>query len=57
MSICMAFMFCIMVAAGWIQAMPYIPSRRQMPRHSWLYITTMKMFDRPAMVPIEYGRK
>lgn len=54
MSVCMLFMFCIMVTASWINVMPYISNRQQMPRHSSLYIATMKMFDRPAMVPIEY---
>lgn len=34
----------------------YIPKQRPIPRHSDLYIAMMKTFDRPAMVPIEYGR-
>nr|DAQ77804.1 MAG TPA: hypothetical protein [Caudoviricetes sp.] len=54
MSVCMLFMFCIIVTVSWINVMPYIPTQRRMPRHSSLGIATMKMFDRPAMVPIEY---
>lgn len=54
MSICMMFMFSIMVAASWINMMPYIPSRRRIPRHSSMYIAIAKIFDRPTMIPIEY---
>lgn len=44
----------MLITAIMINAMPYIPTQRRMPRHSSLGIAMMKMFDRPAMVPIEY---
>lgn len=49
MSICIMIMFCVMVAASWINAMPYIQNRRQIPRHSPMYIAIMQTFDRPAI--------
>lgn len=35
----------------------YIPKQRPIPRHSVLYIAMREAFDRPAMIPIECGRK
>lgn len=57
MSICIMIMFCVMVAASWINAMPYIPNRRQIPRHSPMYIAMLETIDKPSMIPIERLRK
>lgn len=57
MSIAMIAIMLNMILMISINAWTYIPKQRPIPRHSDLYITMMETFDRPAMVPIECGRK
>lgn len=57
MSITMIVTIWAMVLMISVNLWTYIPKQRPMPRHSDLYIAMMETFDRPAMVPIECGRK
>lgn len=57
MSIAMITMMLVMILMICINMWTYIPKQRPMPRHSAISIAIMQTFDRPAMVPIECGRK
>lgn len=57
MSITMTVTIWALVLMISVNLWTYIPKQRPIPRHSDLYIAMMETFDRPAMVPIECGRK